>query len=51
MTTVSVVGTRLRLPVRRGNRVLEYVKERGEEGMSGTRHARKECKKKTLKFL
>ncbi len=44
MSMVDVVGARGRPPVKCGDRVLEYVRERGERKMIGLEHARRECK-------
>ncbi len=44
MSMVDEVGARGQLPVNWGDRVLEYVRERGERRMRGLEHVRRECK-------
>ncbi len=44
MNMVGMVGARGRLPMKWGDRVLEYVRERGERRMRGLENARRECK-------
>ncbi len=44
MSMVDEVGVRGQPPVKWGNRVLEYVRERGERRMRGFEHARREYK-------
>ncbi len=44
MSMVDVVGARGLPPVKWGDRVLEYVRQRGERRMRGLEHASRECK-------
>ncbi len=44
MSMIDEMGPRGLPPVKWGNRVLEYVRERGERRMRGLEHARRECK-------
>ncbi len=44
MSMVDAVGERGRPPVKWQDRVLEYVRERGERRMRRLEHARRECK-------
>ncbi len=43
MSMADVVGARGQPPMIWGDRVLEYVRERGERRMRGLEHARREC--------
>ncbi len=45
-SVIDAVGVRGRPPVRWEDRVVEYVRERGERGMRGVEHTRRECKDK-----
>ncbi len=44
ISMVDVVDARGQLPVKCGDRVLEYMRERQERRMKGLEHARRECK-------
>ncbi len=47
-SVIDAVGARGRPPVRWEDRVVEYVRERGERRMRGVEHARRECKDRNI---